>query len=374
MTPRRRTLATLAFGTPDRIPLEPGHGRESTHARWRAEGLQAGVADIPQAAYRLAGGTLPWPERGKGLHVDERMIPQFEEKIIEERPESRIVQDWKGNICEIGKQFSPVYLRNAIDFVTRRWIKCPVETRADWADMKRRYDADAPERLPADPAAAGKALEHRDTFLELHFSGPFWQVREWVGFETLCTLFYDDPAFVGEMIAFWSDHVARLLERALAVVKPDCVHLSEDMAYKGYSMISPAMAREYLLPVWTRWGDIVRKAGVPLYGMDSDGFIGELISLWIEAGINVCDPIEVAAGNDIVAFRRTFGRDMAYRGGVDKRAMAKGGAALRAEIDRLRPVVEDGGYVPGCDHGVPPDVSWSNYVETVRLLAQICGW
>ena len=94
----------------------------------------------------------------------------------------------------------------------------------------------------------------------------------------------------------------------------------------------------------------------------------------IEAGINVCDPIEVAAGNDIVAFRRAFGRDMAYRGGVDKRAMAKGGAALRAEIDRLRPVVEDGGYVPGCDHGVPPDVSWSNYVETVRLLAQICGW
>ena len=92
----------------------------------------------------------------------------------------------------------------------------------------------------------------------------------------------------------------------------------------------------------------------------------------IEAGINVCDPIEVAAGNDIVAFRRTFGRDMAYRGGVDKRAMAKGGAALRAEIDRLRPVVEDGGYVPGCDHGVPPDVSWPNYVETVRLLAQIC--
>lgn len=311
---------------------------------------------------RLAGETLE----------DAPELRLAQPALARQRP--RVVQDWKGNICEIENIYTPEYLLNAIDFVTRRWIKCPVETRADWADMKRRYDADAPERLPADPAAAGKALEHRDTFLELHFSGPFWQVREWVGFETLCTLFYDDPAFVGEMIAFWSDHVARLLERALAVVKPDCVHLSEDMAYKGCSMISPAMAREYLLPVWTRWGDIVRKAGVPLYGMDSDGFIGELIPLWIEAGINVCDPIEVAAGNDIVAFRRTFGRDMAYRGGVDKRAMAKGGAALRAEIDRLRPVVEDGGYVPGCDHGVPPDVSWPNYVETVRLLAQICGW
>ena len=84
------------------------------------------------------------------------------------------------------------------------------------------------ERPPEDPVAAGKALENRDPFLELHFSSPFWQVREWVGFETLCTLFYDDPAFLGEMIAFWSDHVARLLERALAVVKPDRVDQARD--------------------------------------------------------------------------------------------------------------------------------------------------
>jgi len=33
--------------------------------------------------------------------VDFRMIPQFEEKIIERRPGTLVVQDWKGNICEI---------------------------------------------------------------------------------------------------------------------------------------------------------------------------------------------------------------------------------------------------------------------------------
>ncbi len=30
------------------------------------------------------------------------------------------------------------------------------------------------------------------------------------------------------------------------------VHLSEDMAYKQFPMISPAMAREFLLPSWRR--------------------------------------------------------------------------------------------------------------------------
>ena len=74
-----------------------------------------------------------------------------------------------------------------------------------------------------------------------------------------------------------------------------------------WSMISPAMARRFLLPCWKQWCDQARAAGVPVMDMDSDGFIGELIPLWIEAGFNVCDPIEVAAGNDINQFRRAFG-------------------------------------------------------------------
>lgn len=374
MNERERYLATWLFGKPDRVPLVPGSGRKSTREAWRRQGLPAEVTDYNEYAYRLVGGTREWPRGGAGFPVNERMIPMFEEKVLEERPASRIVQDWKGNVCEISNEFTPEYLRNAIDFVTRRWIKCPVENRADWAAMQRRYDPEAAERLPADAEALGRQLAGRSHIIQVHFSGPFWQLREWVGFENLCTMFYDDPDLVREMIAFWDDHVARLLKRLLRHVTPDMVHLSEDMAYKSFSMISPAMTREFLMPTWKHWGEIVRGAGVPVYAMDSDGFIGELIPLWIESGINVCDPIEVAAGNDLPAFRRKFGRSMAYNGGVDKRAMAKGGAVIAAEIERLRPVIEDGGYVPSCDHGVPSDVSWPNYVEYVRLLARATGW
>ena len=46
------------------------------------------------------------------------MIPQFEEKVLEVKENSQVVQDWKGNVCEIGLEFTPEYLRNAIDFVT----------------------------------------------------------------------------------------------------------------------------------------------------------------------------------------------------------------------------------------------------------------
>jgi len=352
----------------------PGGGRESTRERWYSEGLPRDVADIPEYAYRQAGGTLEWPKPGEHFRVHSAMIPEFEEKVIERKERSQIVQDWKGNICEISNDFTIEHLRSAIDFVTRRWVKCPVENRDDWEAMKTRYDAEDPARLPEDPAAQGKLVDQRESPAGLSFSGPFWQLREWLGFENLCMMFYDDPDLVRDMVSFWTNHVSRLMERSFEFFTPDFVHLSEDMAYKKFSMISPDMVREFLLPTYAQWGEIVRAASVPLYMMDSDGFIGELIPIWIEAGINACDPIEVAAGNDLVAFRKQFGKKMAYRGGVDKRAMAKGGRVIEDEIKRLAPVIRAGGFIPSCDHGVPSDVSWPDYVYHTKLLAKETGW
>ncbi len=376
MNDRQRFLETLLFGKADRIPFAPGTGRKSTRERWYREGLAKDIEphQIREYAYREAGGMLEFQKDGTGFPVDHRMMPMFEEKVIEKKADSQIVQDWKGNICEIANEFSVEHLRGAVDFVTRRWIKCPVETREDWENMKPRYDPDEASRYPAGKEELKKKLKERDHFVSFNFSGPYWQLREWCGFEGLCMMFYDNPELVKAMLDFWRDYVIKLMENAFEYCVPDMVHISEDMAYKGYSMLSPTMTRELLLPVWEAWGQVIRKAGVPIYACDSDGFIGELIPLWIEAGINVCDPVEVAAGNDINEFRRTFGNKMAFQGGVDKREMAKGGKFIEAEIKRLEPVIKAGGYIPSCDHGVPADVSWPDFVHYVKLLAKATGW
>jgi uroporphyrinogen decarboxylase len=97
--------------------------------------------------------------------------------------------------------------------------------------------------------------------------------------------------------------------------------------------------------------------------------------LFIESGFNATYPVEVAAGNDIIAFRQRFGSQMAYTGGIDKRALAAGGEALRSEVLRVvPPLLELGGFIPSVDHAVPPDISWQNFIEYSRLLAQLTGW
>ena len=185
----------------------------------------------------------------------------------------------------------------------------------------------------------------------------------------------DDPDLVREMCLFWADFVRETFLPVIQNVDLDLVGLSEDMAFKAHSMISPAMVREFLMPVYERWIPDIKGSGCPIVWMDSDGYVAELIPLWIEAGINCAGPIEVAAGNDVVAYRRRFGRAMAYTGMIDKRAIAKGGATMEAEVLRVVPaLLEEGGCIPGCDHGVPHDISWPNFIEYARLLAQLTGW
>ena len=54
-----------------------------------------------------------------------------------------------------------------------------------------------------------------------------------------------------------------------------------------------------------------------------------------------------------------------------ERALAAGGEVMRAEVMRVAPLIQEGGYIPGCDHGVPPDISWPAFVDYARLLASL---
>lgn len=375
MNPRQRFRETILFGQPDKVPLQPGGPRESTLAAWHQQGL-------PEAGHWYDHlldilGLEPEPTQPHtNPGVSFIMIPTFEERVLEHRAGHYVVQDWMGAITEISDQYDYTYIRRAKDFVTRKWHRFPVQSRQDWEErMKWRYDPHHPDRFPPDFEARCQLVKDRDYVLSLTVNGPFWQLREWLGFENLCMLFIDDPDFVRELIDFWSDFVLQTLNPILERVELDYVQVSEDMAYKMHSMISPAMARRFLLPTWRTWVQAIRASGCPIVSMDSDGYAAELLPLWIEAGFNCCFPTEVAAGNDIVAYRRQYGRQMAYLGGLDKRALAAGGETMEAELERVvPPLLKLGGFIPGCDHGVPPDISWPNFIAYSRRLAELTGW
>ena len=370
----RRYKDAILFKKPGKIPLYPGHPRESTLAAWHSQGLPEN-ADYAKAATAELGISPDAMLSFYAIGASFKMVPEFEPEILEHKDGHYVIRDWMGAVTEISDKYDYSYLYEAKDFVTRKWHRFPVENRGDWEQMKARYVASEPARIAPGEAERCAAMMRLGQVPSLNFNGVFWQLREWCGFENLCMLMAEDPEFVADMAGFWSDFVSAMLERVFAELTPVRVFISEDMAYKAHSMISPAMTRKFIIPAYKRWVSIIKSGGCGIIEIDSDGYIEELIPLWVEAGINCCSPLEVAAHCDIVKFRQKFGRGMAFMQGIDKRIIARGGRELADHVMGIVPALfKDGGYIPGCDHGVPPDISWPNYLEFTRMVAKLSGW
>ena len=85
-------------------------------------------------------------------------------------------------------------------------------------------------------------------------------------------------------------------------------------------------------------------------------------------------PLEIGTwGADPVRYRREYGKDLLLMGGFDKHILAQSKEDIAREIDRLTPLVEEGGYIGFCDHRVPPDVSLDNYLFYLETVREVWG-
>jgi uroporphyrinogen decarboxylase len=106
--------------------------------------------------------------------------------------------------------------------------------------------------------------------------------------------------------------------------------------------------------------------------VDTDGQPDLLIPHMQAAGVNFLFPLEVAAGCDVNEMQRRY-PTLGMLGGIDKRVLARGRAAIDEELRRVRPAVQRGRYIPDLDHLVPDDVSWDNFVYFAHGLRTLAG-
>jgi len=97
--------------------------------------------------------------------------------------------------------------------------------------------------------------------------------------------------------------------------------------------------------------------------IDTDGYAPPVMPVYKTLGMDAMSPFEVASGCDVVAVGQEH-PDVALFGGIDKRVLAQGKAAIDAMVERILPAMrERGGYIPTCDHGVPEEVPYEDYLH-----------
>ena len=353
-----RYYRTFTYQDVDRVPdVEFGYWPQ-TIRRWLDEGLPLDLNEGERNSMFLGKldnffgfDTDPFGSIGVRMHMN----PCFEDEVIERREGSVITRDGSGSIAER-------FESNSDESSIPHFIEFPVKDPDDWASMKERYRLDDPSRvIPQEEIdrVRQSALDGRMTGIWL--CGPYGQLRNWMGFENVSLAFYEYPEMIHDMVEHWTEMAVGQIDALPDDVVIDHASWWEDMASKNGPFVSPKMFREVLQPCYHRVMTAVRRHGCTLGIVDCDGNPHDLVANWLEEGVNIMFPLEVAAGVDPYAWREEFGMDLLLKGGIAKEPLVRGGRAIDDELERIKPLLDQGGYIPHLDHLVPPDISYDNY-------------
>jgi hypothetical protein len=380
MNNRERVWAVLHYEPYDRLPLVHFGYWGETLERWAQEGhLTAAEAaswsdnnptDTDIAA--KLGFDLNWnncfaPHTG--------LWPRFESRVLEVLPDgSRKVLDESGAV--ILQKEGATGIPTQIDHL--------LKDRAAWEELyvprlqyseSRVLDALVNTGMQMIPFR-GAGLEYLqagewDVPLGLHCGSLYGVIRNWLGLVGSAYLLVDDEPLFDEII----DTVGELCYRCTRTIldtgaRFDFAHFWEDISFKSGPLINPVVFRAKVGPHYRRITELVHSSGIDIVSLDSDGRIDELIPVWFDNGVNTMFPIEVGTWHASIApWRGKYGRGLRGVGGMDKKVFAYDYAAIGEEVERLRPLVELGGYLPCPDHRIPPDAKWENvqyYCERMR--------
>ena len=352
---RERVLHILRYEPYDWMPVVHFGFWNELYDKWEAEGRipcdaerkELGRGSGERMVAEKLGFDIGW---GEGGYSSNGLDPGFQREILQTFPDgSRHVRQSDG--VTVMDHPGALSIPSEVDHI--------LKDRASWEEHYLPRLQWFPERIK-DEGLAVFQRKDRAELQALHAGSLIGWVRNWVGIEGLSYMLADDPDLVREIV----DTVGGLLLRAVGEVlargaNPDYLHFWEDICFNKGPLVNPAFFREVCAPWYAKITDAARKHGVEFSSVDCDGCIDALVPIWLESGATIMFPIEVGTWSaSIRPWREKFGRRILGVGGMDKRVFAIGRPAIDAEIERLKPLVDLGGYIPCPDHRIPLEAEW----------------
>jgi hypothetical protein len=337
--------------------------------RWHAEGLDKDASFDEEFGFHqsvnYSVGGLGWCEAP--------FIPSFEDKVLEDRGDYEVYQDWAGRGVLVFKGRRSGFMPEYVDH--------PVKDMKTWEeDCKWRLDPTTPERLAAiDESAQGAKTfaEEQNGFVRQMCIGGYMYLRSLIGPTDLMYAWYDMPDVIHDCMQTWLAFADATTARVQEQVTFDELFLAEDICYNHGILCSPDAMNEFLLPYYQQLLSNIRSRQLDKdrtlhVQVDTDGWAVPTIEIYRDAiGLDMMSPFEVASGCDVVEIGKQFPW-LIMTGGIDKRELAKGPAAIDAMVDRIIPAMRArGGYIPTCDHGVPEEVSLASYRHYRKRMLEL---
>jgi uroporphyrinogen decarboxylase len=368
MTNRERLRALLHYEDYDHLPVVHFGWWEELLDKWVQEGHVTrdevtGCWDGGEKD-RVLGQKLGFDfNYYTTFHSRSLLFPAFESKVIKELEDgSKHILDGGGAITLWRPNTTGIPSEIGHTLVDRESWEKHYLPKLQW-DGKRINEESV--------IKAAKEAAVRTEPLGIQLGSLFGEIRNWMGIEGISYLLADDEDLYDEIIKVSADIQFETAKKVIAIAEKaagvqagqifDFAHYWEDIAFRNGPLVAPSTFYEKVGPHYRRFSDLCNSHGIDIISLDCDGDPETLIPTWLENGVNTMFPIEVGVWDGSFGpWRKKYGKALRGVGGMNKHVLTQDHAAIDKELERLRPVVELGGYLPCPDHRLPPDTTWEN--------------
>lgn len=368
MTPRERLLTALDHREPDCVPIDMGGNQSGIHriAYQRLLdllGLKEEII-IMDLVQQLA---LPSEAVLERLHVDTRYVwaksvAGFDARVVKREREGRI---WHDFTDEFGVTWSmPEDSPRYFDITNSPLAGLSIDDIARYPFPR----GDDPTRFAGLREKALRIRRETPYPVVSGISGVVYEICWYLrGLENLFADMIERPevleTIIDRTLQFWLDWFRLFLDEAGDIV--DVIMIGDDLAGQKGPLFSPAIYRSAVKPRQKKLVQYIKSRTSARIWYHSCGSVLEFVPDLIDNGIDVLNPVQIAArGMDPGGLKEKFGKRMSFwGGGIDSQHVLP-----HASPDEVREHVRQnlqvfkpgGGYVFANVHNIQADVPPEN--------------
>lgn len=381
MTSKERVQAVLNHEIPDRVPIIIGVSN-ATGIKMKPYRKLKDILGIDAPDVYI----YDWPELGTAkidekvmhrLHSDARgVLDRFSQEVHERNknrePHSPCVDDWGIGQVEIEPGvwfpgYHPLAEATTIE---------ELENYEGWPDM------DDPYRV-AQAAEEARRLAEKNEYAIMATPWLMFPLERAFGLQGMDTFLMNlavypefSLALLKKNLELCKQHLGHFLDAMGENI--DIIKIGDDLGTQDRLMISPIMYRQMLKPLHAELIQFVKEHTKAKILFHTDGDVFDLVSDFIEIGVDILNPIQTLAGNmaDLEALKTRFGRDLVFCGAVDTQRILPHGTPeeVRQEVRRVINILgRDGGYMAASVHTIMNEVPAENIlamVDAVKIFGQ----
>ena len=215
--------------------------------------------------------------------------------------------------------------------------------------------------------------ENTDYAIALRLPSAFVHTTQYLrGFEDWFMDLAADKKLAAALFDAVTEQSSALAEEILKVGGDlvDVVAFSDDMGFQNGPMVSPELYRQLFKPRHQKFFDTVKKNTSAFIHFHCCGSIYKLLPDFIELGVDVIHPVQVAAKDmDSSILAPEFGDRLSFWGGIDTQKVLPTGTTeeVKAEVRRrIRDFAPGGGYILSAVHDIQPDVPVKNIIAMYK--------